>query len=160
MSNPFGGNSTAAATKAKAKGASSDPFDTGAVADAAPVAKGDPFSSPGGSTEHRISDFVGELVLVKPTEDIEEMLTEIGTTDAVRADVTPLTGPNAGELCEDMLIFQMALKRSLRKVMNGDKPYLLGRLTMGSKKPGKSAPYIFAEATAEEVAIARAHLNL
>jgi hypothetical protein len=157
MSNPFGGNSTAVA---KAKAPAGDPFDTGAVADAAPAIKGDPFSSPGGATEHRISDFVGELVLVKPTEDIEEMLTEIGTTDAVRADVTPLTGPNAGELCEDMLIFQMALKRSLRKVMNGDKPYLLGRLTMGAKKPGKSAPYIFAEATPEEVAIARAHLNL
>lgn len=157
MTNPFG----TTATKGKAKAApATDPFDT-VVEDAAPASKGgDPFSSPGGATEHRISDFVGELVLVKPTEDIEEMLTEIGTTDAVRADVTPLTGPSAGELCEDMLIFQMALKRSLRKVMNGDKPYLLGRLTMGSKKPGKSAPYIFAEATPEEVAIARAHLNL
>jgi hypothetical protein len=159
MSSPFD-NGPATATKAKAKAApATDPFDTG-VEVAAPPVKGDPFSTPGGATEHRISDFVGELLLVKPTEDIEEMLTEIGTTDAVRADITPLTGPNAGELCEDMLVFQMALKRSLRKVMNGDKPYLLGRLTMGSKKPGKSAPYIFAEATPEEVAIARAHLNL
>jgi hypothetical protein len=154
MSSPFD-NGPATATKSKAKAA--DPFDT--VGDTpAPAVKGDPFSSPSGASEHRISDFVGELLLVKPTEDIEEMLTEIGTTDAVRADVVPLTGSSAGELCEDMLIFQMALKRALRKVMNGDKPYLLGRLAMGTKKPGKSAPYIFEEATAEEVAIARAYL--
>ncbi len=156
MTSPF--DNGPAATKVKTKAPATDPFDTVGTTPA-PAVKGDPFSSPsGGGSDHRISDFVGELLLVKPTEDIEEMLTEIGTTDAVRADVVPLTGANAGELCEDMLVFQMALKRALRKVMNGDKPYLLGRLAMGTKKPGKSAPYIFEEATAEEVAIARAYL--
>ncbi len=156
MTNPFEKN----AAKTAAKPVTGDGFDTatddGGVA---PGRTGDPFSTPAGSSEHRISEFVGELLLVKPTEDIMEMVTEIGTTDAVRADIVPLSGPNAGELCEDMLVFQMALKRALRKVMTGSNPFLLGRLGMGSKKPGKNAPYIFEQPTPEDVAVARAYLS-
>jgi hypothetical protein len=150
MTNPFG-------TKTKAK---ADPFDTGAPA-AAP--KGDPFSitSGGSDIDRRINDFVDELLLVKPTEDIDALETINGTVDVVRADVTVLSGPDAGETFADLLVFQVLLKRELRRVMgNPEHTYKLGRLVMGTASKGKSAPYQFADPTPEEVAIARAHLGL
>jgi hypothetical protein len=148
MTNPFGGTKT--------KPAKADPFDAGTPATAV-----DPFSttSGGATTDRRINDFIGELLLVKPTEDIEELTTEVGVTDAVRADVTPLSGPDAGETFEDLLVFQVILKRELRRVMsNPDQKFKLGRLVMGDATKGKSAPYKFADATPEEIAIARAYL--
>lgn len=160
--NPFdkGGKTATIAPRANGK-AKAAGFDTAASdGDVRPGAKVDPFTTPAKSSDYRIADFLGELVLVRPTEVIEEMVTEVGTTDAIRADVTPLTGELAGTLCEDLLVFQLALKRALRKVLEGSNPYLLGRLTKGTAKAGKSAPYIFAEPTPEEEDVARRHLGL
>lgn len=160
MSNPFDRTTAAAATAtATAKPSKGDVFDTATeTGDVTPGRVNDPFSTPSGTSDYRINDFVGEVLLVKPTEDITDMVTEIGTTDAVRVDLVPLTGHLAGKKLDDILVFQMALKRALRKVLDGGNPYLLGKLTMGAKKPGKNAPYIFDKPTEEDKAMARAWL--
>lgn len=156
MSSPFDRGTTTTAAAAPRE----DVFDSATEdGDVAPGKVHDPFSTPSGTSDYRINDFVGELLLVKPTEDITDMVTEIGTTDAVRVDMVPLTGNVArGQKLDDILVFQMALKRALRKVLDGGNPYLLGKLTMGAKKPGKNAPYIFDKPTDEDKALARAWL--
>lgn len=170
--NPFDNTATAteeapakAAPKkaaAKPKTSQGDGFDTAAEGGEVKQGKAaDPFSVAGGFSDGKITDYLGELLLVKPTEVIEEMDTEIGTAkDVVRADVTVLSGDEAGETFEDMLVFQVALKRALIKVLDGPNPFLLGRLGKGAKKAGKSAPYIFETPTPEDVAAGRAHLGL
>ena len=158
MSSPFDKGTKAAPASAKPE--KGDPFDTiDPTGQVKPGKVGDLFSTPSGASDFRISDFVGELLLIKPTEVIEDMTTEIGTTDAVRADITPLTGDHAGTECPDMLVFQTALKRELRKVLDGPNPFLCARLQMGAKKPGKNAPYIFVGPSEEDVTLARKYLG-
>lgn len=121
---------------------------------------GDPFGDPAGpGSGERIADMVGSLLLVKPTEYIAEMTTRSGTTDAVRADIAVLDETDdAGRIADGVLVFQMALKRDLEKIMDGPSTYLLGRLVMGEAKQGKNAPYIFEMATDADKALARQFL--
>ncbi|QNL30170.1 hypothetical protein SEA_MARIOKART_43 [Gordonia phage Mariokart] len=148
------------ATKAKpADDAAS--FDTvtedGDVAPGKPA--GDPFSLPPAPSEIGISDLVGTLVLCRPTEVIESMQTEVGTAEnVVRADITAVDGDLAGQVFEDVLVFQTALKRALLKVLDGPNPMLLGRIEMGNKKPGKNAPYLFGKPDEDDINAARAVL--
>ncbi|ACM42212.1 hypothetical protein PHLYER_48 [Mycobacterium phage Phlyer] len=172
MTNPFdqGATATAAPAKAAATAKKAAPRTTAAAKPQAgdgfdgvdesgshvPGKAADPFSAPPGISEYKITDFLGETLLVEPTEVIEEMDTEIGTAkDVVRANVVVLTGENQGLVAEDVLVFQMALKRSLLRVLDGPNPYLLGTLALGSAKKGKNAPYIFQKADDEGAALAR-----
>lgn len=158
---------------AKAKPAEGDGFDSVDESGAhAPGAAGDPFSTPPGVSEYKITELLGGLLLVKPTEVIEEMDTEIGRAEnVVRADVVVLTDTNlhedgqptgevlaAGSVVEDVLVFQMALKRALLRVMDGPNPFLLGRLGLGNAKKGKNAPYIFERPDEEDANLARQYL--
>lgn len=122
---------------------------------------GDPFGQPAGpGSGEKITDMLGSLLLVKPTEYIEEMSTTSGDTDAVRADIAILDNTEEpGHIAEGVLIFQQALKRDLRKIMSGSQPYLLGRLDRGQAKGNKSAPYIFVKFTEEEAALANQFLQ-
>ena len=159
-----GGAATAkktAATSADEKAGFDTAAEDGDVKRGPSAPAGDPFSTPAGASEIKINDLVGLLLLVKPTEVIDEMTTEIGVAkDVIRADVIILDGDDAGSEYEDVLVFQIALKRALKKVLDGANPYLLGRLEMGAKKPGKSAPYIFAQPDEDDIAAARAHLAI
>ena len=149
MSNPFGG----------AKGKKAEPF---AVSGDAPARTGgDPFStaSTGSTSDVRIGDLVGELLLIRPTEYIESMVTTASNepTDAIRADVVVLNADGTSALHEDLLVFPVLLKRDLKRALDNDEPFL-GRLSMGEKKPGKSAPYIFVtNPQEEEKELARAY---
>lgn len=155
MSNPFGGNKTATVKKAAS-------FDSaGPDGTVIPARKGSPFSQPSaGSSDVRISDLVGELLLVKPTEYIESMVTTASAepVDAIRADVVVLAEDGSAELHEDLLVFQLALKRQLKHTLNGSGK-LLARLTMGDKKPGKNAPYLFAQHTEAEAELGQAYCD-
>lgn len=159
---PFGNKGTAA-TKTKAEKATEpeQTFDTAAEDGEVNTGKpsGDPFSLPPAPSKIQISDLVGTLVLVRPTEVIEEMQTEIGKAEnVVRADITAVDGDLGGQLFEDVLVFQTALKRALLKVLDGPNPLLLGRIEMGQKKPGKNAPYLFGKPNDDDIAAARAAL--
>lgn len=159
---PFAKGGTATKTAAKTKAEkSTEPettFDTAAEDGEVKQGKpsGDPFSLPPAPSEIQISDLVGTLVLVRPTEVIEEMQTEIGKAEnVVRADITAVDGELSGQLFEDVLVFQTALKRALLKVLDGPNPLLLGRIEMGQKKPGKNAPYLFGKPDEDDIAMAR-----
>lgn len=127
----------------------------------APAAKssGDPFAMPAGpGSGEKITDFMGELVLVKPVEYLTDLATSIGTADAIRVDTVVLTGERQGDLIENMLVFQTALMRDLKRIMEGSSPFLLGKLGKGQAKAGKSAPYIFEQPTEDDITLARQYL--
>jgi len=143
MSNPFGGTAT---TKPNSFAA-----DT--------VKSGDPYSAsvPSTASGTRMSDpgILGELLLVEPVEYIDSMLTSASKepTDVFRVNIMPLTGESAGQLHEDVLIFQIALKRELKKTYSGPNRWLLARCTKGAAKPGQSAPYLFLPPGDEDMAV-------
>lgn len=166
MSNSPFGNKGGTATKtkpaAKAETESGDGFDTAAADGGVNKGKaGDPFSLPPTQAEVAMSDLVGSLLLCRPTEVIEEMMTSASKEPAknvIRTDIIVLDGDLQGEVYEDVLIFQVALKRALLKVLNGDNPFLLGRVEMGTAKKGQNAPYLFGQPDDEDVQTARAYL--
>lgn len=134
-----------------------------------PGKAGDPFSTPAGPSEYKVTDLLTGLLLVKPTEVIEEMDTAIGKAEnVIRADIAVLedtelhddgepTGETlaAGSTVQDVLVFNMALKRALLRVLDGSNPYLLGRLGLGTAKKGKNAPYIFERPDEDDAVLAR-----
>lgn len=167
MTNPFA-NATRTATPPatppafQAPAAKPEPKPAPAAkAESAGTGFGDPFGQPAGpGSGEKITDMLGSLLLVKPTEYIEEMSTTSGDTDAVRADIAILDNTEEpGHIAEGVLIFQQALKRDLRKIMDSPQPYLLGRLDRGQAKGNKSAPYIFVKFTEEEAALANQFLQ-
>jgi hypothetical protein len=120
---------------------------------------GDPFASPQGIGDgERITDFVDRLLLVKPTEYIREMNTKQGKTDAVRVDLAVLDDPEEpGKIVVGVLLFQQALKREAKAIMDGPLPYLLGRLQVG-KTGGGNTLYTFEEADEAQIQLARQFL--
>ncbi|EIC63585.1 Uncharacterised protein [Mycobacteroides abscessus subsp. massiliense] len=143
MANPFagpkGGTTTATRPKASAV-AVADPEDEGGAVTMAIKPK-DPFAMPGGGgSGYKITEFEGELLLIKPIErDVID--TEISAnSDVIRCDVVRLENQN--EQVEDMLVFQTALRRTLGRVLDGPNEWVLGRLGRGTAKKGKSAPWI------------------
>jgi len=156
--NPFDKGNTAVKTRpAKNEPLAGDEDDID-ESDSAPVGIGpkrDPFAMPsGGGGDYKFTEFVGELLLVKPTE-VDHVDTQIAAdTECVRADVVRLDNEN--EQVEDLLVFPKALIRTLKKVLRGPNEWVLGRLERGTAKQGKSAPYILSKPTDDEIATASA----
>lgn len=116
---------------------------------------GDPFGAPSGGGEHNLTDYLGELVLVTPTEWIESMPTKKGPTSAMRVDFVVLTGPSQGLEASDALVFQVVLKKDLKNIQRKGIPMLLGRMAKGEERNGNSAPWLFVEATEDDKVLAR-----
>lgn len=157
MTNPF-----AAATATAPAEEKSAPVDTTKTEAPANLGIGDPFADPDGVGDgSRITEFVGRLLLVKPTEVIEEMNTSQGKArDVVRADIAVLDdAEEPGRIVEGVLLFQQALKREAKKIYEGPLPYLIGRLDKG-KTGGGNTLYTFQAATEEEKNIARQFLEV
>lgn len=162
---PFGATATAAAPA----GANMPQFQapTAAPAVAQPTATaapalgfsggGDPFSAPSGISGEKITQFEGELLLVKPTELIPTMQTKRGVAEnVIRAHVVVLSGDRNQEVINDMLVFQIALKRELANILAGSTPYLLGRLGKSAAKEGKDPAWIFAPFDDADYQVAKA----
>lgn len=152
MSNPFAsGTDTTAKNEDKAADAP--------AADLGFSAGGDPFADPSGISDATITDFVGRLLLVKPTEVVAEMRTSQGlATDVVRVDMAVLDDPEeAGRRVDGILLFQTALKREAKNVYHGPNPYLLGRLSKGKTQTGNTI-YTFDTASDEDKDMARQYL--
>lgn len=99
----------------------------------------------------------GSLLLIEVLS-VEEHVPTVHTkpgekSPAVRANIVILDGAQAGEKHDDTLIFPKILQSQLKGRV-GQK--VLGRLGQGVAKPGQSAPWQLAEATAEEIAKAEA----
>lgn len=118
---------------------------------------GDPFADPTGvaGDGERITDFVDRLLLIRPTEYVAKMGTTKGITDAMRINMAVLDdATEPGKIVNGVLLFQMALKREAKAVMDKGQPYLLGRLHLGETNGGNTL-YTFEIATAEEKDLAR-----
>ena len=161
MTNPFADAPATAVAEAPAAPAvaapAAPPVTTTKAAPAAPAPDmtiGDPFADPTGMDGARITDFVGLLMIVKPTEIIDEMTTNQGKArDVVRADIAVLDGENPGVIHEGVLLFQMALKREAGALYKKrSKPYLIGRLNKGKAANGNTL-YTWLPATPEERAL-------
>jgi hypothetical protein len=122
----------------------------------------DPFAAPSssGGGDYKFQEFLGELLLVRPTE-IDQMVTTASKgelQDYVRVDVYRLENPveledgtTGPEFVEDMLVFQTVLFKRFKKVLQGPNSWAIGRLSRGVEKNGHSAPYLFGDATPEEI---------
>ena len=160
--NPFGGGQAAPAAQPAPQQAppAADAFaapPSTTPEPAAPAAGGDPFGMPsGGGSGSKIADDLGQALLVRPTELRENMTTSHGITDAIQADWIVLTGPEAGQVREGSLVFQIALVGDLKKILaNPATPFMVGVLVKGEAKGNKSAPFLFATPDEAQVALAR-----
>lgn len=100
-------------------------------------------------------DHKGRLLIVEPLAVESGIQTVHGLSDAVRANVFVLTGPDAAEEFNDTLIFPKLLQSQTRGQI-GKK--VVGRLEQGNKKPGQNPPWLIAEATADDIEKAKAFL--
>lgn len=115
------------------------------------------FAAPASATGIKWEDYKGALLLF----DVRSHETGIKTpfdanADAIRADVTVLDGPSAGEEYIDTLVFPKVLQSQLRPNV-GKK--VLGRLGQGAAKPNQSAPWKLDDANDKDRDVARAHLQ-
>lgn len=108
-------------------------------------------SAPGAGID--FNDHLGALILFEVHGIETGISTMHGIADAVRVDAIVIEGPGAGDEYNDALLFQKVLGSQLRRSI-GRK--VLGRLTQGVAKPGKSAPWQLAEASAADIAKAEA----
>lgn len=97
----------------------------------------------------------GKLLIVEPLSVETGIQTVHGSSDAVRANVYVLTGPDSAEEFVDTLIFPKLLQGQTRGQI-GKK--VVGRLGQGVKKPGQNAPWVIEEATAEDIEKAKSYL--
>lgn len=106
--------------------------------------------SEGGSV--KVADLAGQLLIIEPIEYKTEIQTVHGATDAVAVNIVNLDANNSRH--DNVLFFNVALKNALRNKV-GQK--VLARIGQGTAKPGKSAPWILLDATANPADIARAN---
>ncbi len=115
----------------------------------------DPFADPGSSTSVEWGDLLGSLLLLTVHGVERDISTVHGVSDAVRADVAVLDGPQRGTVYDDALVFPKMLQSQLRSRV-GQK--VLGRLAQGEAKRGQSAPWMLNAATEDDKRVGRDYL--
>src|SRR5215207_8251108 len=113
------------------------------------------------SSGDRLKDHVGRLMLVTPTEFIEDFQTSIGETDVIIADVVLIDEKDVTRSKElnSTVVFGRALIPYLkRKMEKGEQA--LGRLEQREPaSKGKSGAYALKAPTGEEIALGLAYLD-
>lgn len=119
---------------------------------------------PGSGGNFVAKDLVGELLLITPTELVEDMVTSASKdpSDAIRADIVVLDKkkPAKSDVIEGGLIFQKVLQGQLRdSLAKGTR--VVGTLIQdeASKKAGQSAPYRLTAPTDADIDVARQYLD-
>lgn len=109
------------------------------------------FSDPSqGGDSLKPSDVLGHLLIVRPLEHVFGIVTTFGEKDAIRCDVGDVT---ANEIHKDVLWFPGGLVGSLKNSIGST---ILATMTQGTAKPGQSAPWMLAGASADPAAVAKA----
>lgn len=110
------------------------------------------FSAPSNNTESvKVADLNGHLLILEPLEYKTGIQTVHGDADAIEVRINDL---DTGHSHDSVLFFNVALKNSL-KTKIGQK--VLARVSQGTAKPGKSAPWILVDATGDADAVAKAN---
>lgn len=130
----------------------------------------DPFKS-GASGGAGITEFEGQLLLVTPTEYVENISTSYGDADAVRVDFVVLDAPDGPEEVEDVLVFQRILISAMKRQAifnerNGVDPQTgYPKMVLGVLKPnkdkqkkGQDAPWDLLEPDDKQKQLAREYL--
>ncbi|MGA5764496.1 hypothetical protein [Nonomuraea bangladeshensis] len=115
------------------------------------------FAQPAPSSDVKIADYVGHLILFYPRSIRAGVITSNGVADPIVADVVILTHPDGPKAEANVLIFQKVLIGSLKNSIGQDP--VLGRLARGVAKPGQSAPYVLNEYDQNDAAYATQYLN-
>jgi hypothetical protein len=112
------------------------------------------FDTPSAGDLFRNEDHLGDLLVVKVLGVEDGLVTEVGTTDAIRADVT-IVSPDGtiGDEYLDTLLFGRVLYGQLKRKTGRT---VLGVLTgePGVKRNGKNVPYTLDPATPEQTDLA------
>ncbi len=109
------------------------------------------FASPAAaSTGPKPADLQGQLLIFKPIEYRSGIETVNGPADAISCDITNL---DTNQEYSDVLFFNIAIRNALRPLIG---QRVLGRIQQGVAKPGKTAPWIIVDASADQAAIAQA----
>lgn len=107
------------------------------------------------SDNPKVAELANALIIVEPLEYKAEIITVHGPSDAVSARVSNL---DTGDVHNDMLFFNIALKGAFKNYIGQQ---LLGRIVQGTAKtPGKSAPWIFQDASTNAADVAKAEAFL
>jgi hypothetical protein len=119
-----------------------------------------PFSNPSSPADgFKPADHLEGLLMLRVLafeEHVPTVHTEPGEkTPAIRVNVAVLDGATAGQEFEDTLIFNKVIIGQLRARVG---ELVLGRLTRGEAKPGKSAPYIIKDATPADIEAGKAFI--
>jgi hypothetical protein len=118
------------------------------------------FAAPAEPSGISYTDLNGSLLLLKVhgvEADVPTAFSKPGQPNpAIKADVTVLDGPSAGETYEDALVFPKVLQGQLKSRVG---QMVLGRLGQGVAKSGQSAPWRLAPATAADEELADKHLR-
>lgn len=109
------------------------------------------FASPAASSVGpKPADLQGQLLIFKPVEYRTGIETVNGPADAISCDLVNL---DANSEHSDVLFFNIAIRNALRPLIG---QRVLGRIQAGIAKPGKSAPWIIVDASADPTATAKA----
>lgn len=95
----------------------------------------------------------GRLALVLPHEYKSGIPTTYGVKDAIDAEVVILDGPEAGLRIPTARIFSLVMLGQLKGKVGGSEA-VLGRIGKGQAKQGQQAPWILADPTDEDIAVA------
>ena len=110
-----------------------------------------PFSSPATAGESvKPADLQGHLLIIKPVEYKTGIQTSLGEAEAIEVDLVDL---DTNTEHTSVLFFNVALRASLKPQIGKS---VLARIGQGVAKPGKSAPWILIDATADADAVAKA----
>lgn len=111
-------------------------------------------SAPGTGDKLDLKALNGALLYVTVAEHVRDIETSFGPANAIRASVAVLDGEHKGEVHDDVLIFPRVLQSQLAAAVGAADPAVVGRLGQGTAKPGKSAPWLLAEPTPDDLATA------
>jgi hypothetical protein len=114
------------------------------------------FSAPSNASSDsiKVADLNGHLLIVSPLSFKADIQTVNGPADAIEVNLIDL---DTNEEHNSVLWFNVALKNALKPLI-GQK--VLGRIGQGIAKPGKNAPWILLDATADAEAVAKANAYL
>jgi hypothetical protein len=102
------------------------------------------------SNNPKVADLANALIVVEPLEYVANIETVHGPSDAVSARVINV---DANETYDNMLFFNVALKGAFKNYIGQQ---LIGRIQTGvAKTPGKSAPWIFVDASTNAADVAK-----
>jgi hypothetical protein len=118
----------------------------------------DQFDGPGSADQFSPKDFEGQLLLIKPLQQLTGITTSNGAKDAVEADVHILDGAGAGEVLRGAYVFPLVLQGQIKGNI-GSGRFNLGRLAKGVAKPGQNPPWKLTDPTPEDTELARRYLN-